>query len=189
MRLNGVNRDSSIYGFGVTYTIWTQGCTLNCPGCWNKHMHDPKGGYEITIDNLVEDIQSSIIRYNVSEIAILGGEPLQQLASVVELMKRVKALGLGIILYTGYERDEIDSSSKKQVLDYADLLIAGRYKKEQRNITNHLYGSENQTIEYLTDRYNPKDIYNGTYVEIEINEDASMNVYGYPDDFVGGINA
>ena len=98
-------------------------------------------------------------------------------------MKNIKSLNIGIILYTGYEKDEILSSSKNSVLSYADILISGRYIEEKRNINNHLYGSDNQLIEFLTDRYKKEDIVNGTYVEIEIDENGRIDMYGYPDDF------
>ena len=146
-------------------------------------MHDFNGGIEISIEDLTHQIKDSISKYNIDNVTILGGEPLEQLEELLLLMPNIKKLNLGIILYTGYEKKEIESSNKIKIMEYPDILISGRYIEEQRNINNHLYGSENQLMEFLTDRYKKEDIINGTYVEIDIDENGSINMYGYPDDF------
>lgn len=183
MRIAHINNSSSIYGFGNSFVIWTQGCKLKCKGCWNESMHDFNGSIEISIKDLIQQIKDSILKYNVDNVTILGGEPLEQLEELLLLMSNIKKLNIGIILYTGYEKKEIEASDKIKIIDYADILISGRYIEEQRNINNHLYGSENQLMEFLTDRYKKEDIINGTYVEINIDENGSINMYGYPDDF------
>ena len=183
MRIAHINNSSSIYGFGNSFVIWTQGCKLKCKGCWNESMHDFNGGIEISIKDLIQQIKDSILKYNVDNVTILGGDPLEQLEELLLLMSNIKKLNIGIILYTGYEKKEIEASDKIKIIDYADILISGRYIEEQRNINNHLYGSDNQSIDFLTDRYKREDIINGTYVEIDIDESGSINMYGYPDDF------
>lgn len=183
MRIAHINNSSSIYGFGSSFVIWTQGCKLKCKGCWNEDMHDFNGGFEAAIEDLIEQIKDAVLRYSVDNVAILGGEPLEQLEELLLLMQNIKSLNIGIILYTGYEKKEIESSDKIKIMEYPDILISGRYVEEKRNINNHLYGSENQLMEFLTDRYKKEDIINGTYVEIDIDSSGSMNMYGYPDDF------
>lgn len=183
MRIAHINNSSSIYGFGNSFVIWTQGCKLKCKGCWNEDMHDFNGGFEAAIEDLIEQIKDAVLRYSVDNVTILGGEPLEQLEELLLLMQNIKSLNIGIILYTGYEKKEIESSDKIKIMEYPDILISGRYVEEKRNINNHLYGSENQLMEFLTDRYKKEDIINGTYVEIDIDSSGSMNMYGYPDDF------
>lgn len=183
MRLAHINNNSSIYGFGNSFAIWMQGCSLKCKGCWNKSMHDFEGGFYIKTEDLIIQIKESIEKNNIKCVTILGGEPLEQLDELLELMKLIKKLDIGIILYTGYEKEEIDSSDKIKILDYADLLISGRYIEERRNINNHLFGSDNQVMDFLTDRYKNEEIINGTYVEIDIDENGKIDMYGYPDDF------
>lgn len=183
MRIAHINNNSSIYGFGNSFVIWTQGCRLRCKGCWNYSMHSFEGGEEISIEEIIEQIKESIIKYKIDNVTILGGEPLDQLEETIKLMQNIKSLNIGIILYSGYEKKEIENSSKKAVMSYADILISGRYIEEKRNINNHLYGSDNQIMEFLTDKYKKEDIVNGTYVEIEIDENGKVNMYGYPDDF------
>ena len=179
MRIAHINNNSSIYGFGNSFVIWTQGCKLRCKGCWNDSMHSFEGGEEISIENIVAQIKES----EINNVTILGGEPLDQLEETIKLMDNIKKLDIGIILYTGYEKEEIENSNKNRVLNYADILISGRYIEEKRNINNHLYGSENQIMDFITDRYKKENIINGTYVEIDIDENGKINMYGYPDDF------
>lgn len=142
-------------------------------------MHSFEGGEEISIENIVAQIKES----EINNVTILGGEPLDQLEETIKLMDNIKKLDIGIILYTGYEKEEIENSNKNRVLNYADILISGRYIEEKRNINNHLYGSENQIMDFITDRYKKENIINGTYVEIDIDENGKINMYGYPDDF------
>lgn len=183
MRIAHINNNSNIYGFGNSFVIWTQGCKLRCKGCWNYSMHSFEGGEEISLEDIISKIKDSISKYSINNVTILGGEPLDQLEETIKLMHLIKELNIGIILYTGYEKEEIENSSKKRVISYADILISGRYIEENRNINNHLYGSDNQTMDFLTNRYKKEDIVNGTYVEIEIDENGKVNMYGYPDDF------
>ena len=142
-------------------------------------MHSFEGGEEISIENIVAQIKEA----EINNVTILGGEPLDQLEETIKLMDNIKKLDIGIILYTGYEKEEIENSNKNRVLNYADILISGRYIEEKRNINNHLYGSENQIMDFITDRYKKENIINGTYVEIDIDENGKINMYGYPDDF------
>ena len=183
MRIAHINDNSSIYGFANSFVIWTQGCSLRCKGCWNYSMHSFEGGTEISIENIILKIKEAYSKYGIDNVTILGGEPLDQPDAVIELMRNIKKLDIGIILYTGYEKYEIKTYYKNEIFSLADVLISGRYIEEKRNINNHLYGSDNQSIDFLTDRYKREDIINGTYVEIDIDESGSINMYGYPDDF------
>ena len=90
-------------------------------------MHDFEGGFYIKIEDLIIQIKDATAKYNINGVSILGGEPLEQFEELLKLMKLIKELNLGIILYTGYEKEEIKSSGKTEIFDYADLLISGRY--------------------------------------------------------------
>ena len=95
---------SAIYGPGLRYVIWTQGCTLACGGCWNK-QYWPKGGTPVAITDLVEEIRRV---KGIEGITILGGEPFQQANATLKLIQFVKAAGLTVFIYTGYEPKEFE---------------------------------------------------------------------------------
>ena len=68
-------------------------------------MHDFEGGFYIKTEDLIIQIKESIEKNNIKCVTILGGEPLEQLYELLELMKLIKKLDIGIILYIGSEKD------------------------------------------------------------------------------------
>ena len=75
-------------GPGVRVSIFVQGCTFNCPNCFNKETHDFEGGKPFdqeTIDRIIKLCEMS----HIAGLSILGGEPLhpRNIDSVIELCK------------------------------------------------------------------------------------------------------
>ena len=56
LRIASIEEQSSIYGPGLRFVIWVQGCTLACKGCWNTSFWPKKGGYDRTVESLVKQI-------------------------------------------------------------------------------------------------------------------------------------
>lgn len=176
MRINDYIEHSEIYGFEPTFVIWTQGCSIRCEGCWNTFTWDFDGGKEIKIEDLVNIIKNS----KDKSVTILGGEPLDQEEECLQLLKELRKLNLGIILYTGREAEEIN----QEVFNYVDILICGPFVKEKRIFNHQLIGSSNQRVLYITNRYKEKDLYNGTHVEMYFDENTGeIEIIGYPEDF------
>ena len=48
MKIAGIVPNSLQDGDGVRAVIFTQGCSLHCPGCHNKHTWDFNDGREMT---------------------------------------------------------------------------------------------------------------------------------------------
>jgi len=167
---------STIYGPGLRYVIWTQGCTLACEGCWNKQFW-PKGGTPVTIADLVEEIRQV---KGIEGITILGGEPLQQANATLELIQSVKAAGLTVFMYTGYEPEEFDETMQA-CFDSSDIVVTGRYIESQRNVNLRWRGSTNQMVHCPTGRYSLSELIEQNEVEIVVNQDGTIELYGYPD--------
>jgi len=167
---------SAIYGPGIRYVIWTQGCNLACEGCWNKQFW-PKGGTPATITDLVKEIRQV---KGIEGITILGGEPLQQANASLELIRSVKALGLTVFMYTGYEPEEFDETMQA-CFDSSDIVVTGRYIESQRNVGLRWRGSTNQVLHCPTGRYSLSELNEQNEVEIVVNEDGTIELYGYPD--------
>jgi len=166
--------DGRIYGPGIRFVLWLQGCTLGCKGCWNKQFW-PAGegiGYD------VEELVTQILEANVEGITLLGGEPMQQAESTLRLIQRVKEFGLTVFLYTGYTKKEFDATMKK-CAELSDILIAGRYIEGKRNPYLRWRGSSNQIIEFPTGRYNGEDLTEVREVEVHIRG-GNAEMYGYP---------
>ena len=145
--------NSKVNGPGSRITLWTQGCTKACPGCFNPETWTKKG----TEEN-IEDVYNSIKNYidnGDTGITVTGGDPLEQPEALLSLLKKIDEnlldkLPDGIIVFTGYTLQEIinlPSDSARKCLDYIDLLIDGRYEKDNQ-IHSQLSGSANQNFHF-----------------------------------------
>lgn len=181
MRINGYLDDSPIYGINEpAFAIWFQGCSIKCKGCWNSHMWNADGGYDICLQDMIRLVSES----NAPCVTILGGEPFDQYNDLYNLVVKIRELNKNIILYTGYEwKDEKIGAHPDKILNFVDVFVCGPYIEGQRNLKNHLKGSTNQQIYFLTDKYRQEDIKDGTYVEIDIDKNGGIEMFGYPDDF------
>ena len=163
-----------IYGPGVRFVLWLQGCTLACKGCWNQQFWSSAGGHEYDIEELI----TQILQANVEGITLLGGEPMQQADPVLKLIQRVKDHDLTVFLYTGYTEKEFDVTMK-QCAELSDILIAGRYIESKRNTYLRWRGSSNQIIQFPTGIYCDEDLFEVREVEVHISG-GNAEVYGYP---------
>ena len=175
---HNIVESSMIYGPGKRWVLWTQGCTLACKGCWNTQTWSKRGGDEKSISQLIESITS---QEDIEGITILGGEPFQQLDGIAELIKSVKQLGLTVMLYTGYEKAEFNDLMW-QCFNSSDLVIAGRYRKELRDVGLIWRGSTNQILESPTGHYDVAKFEESQEVEIHIDHETNeVTLTGYPD--------
>jgi len=177
LRIASIEEQSSIYGPGLRFVIWVQGCTLACKGCWNTSFWPRKGGHDRTVESLVEQITKT---EGIEGITILGGEPLEQAEAVHELIMRVKKVGLSVFLYSGFERDELDEIQQACVNE-SDIVVLGRYVEEKRDVNLRWRGSSNQILEFPTERYRGIQFEERGECEVIIEEDGSIRVLGYPD--------
>ncbi len=169
---------SEIYGHGRRFVIWFSGCTLHCKGCMNQGLWDKASGKEISVDSLLDQIIGSC----VEGITYIGGEPLQQGSDLLTLSLRIRQLGLDIVLFTGYEMEELDDL-QKSIADLASVIIAGRYVESKRDTYLTHRGSSNQKIIVKDDSLRQFYSEEARQVEIIITED-SETYLGFPEDFL-----
>ena len=178
LRIANFVKRTEIYGPGMRSAIWVQGCTLACKGCLEYSFVAEKGGKDQSIIELHEQLMK--VEGNEG-ITLLGGEPLQQSEAVLELIKLQKAAGRTIMLYSGYEPEELDSV-QQECVDNSDIVILGRYKEELRNTKLRWRGSENQVLYSPTGRYTVEDFPDGeTEISVHIDADGKLLITGYPD--------
>ena len=149
MRFSKIKDNDIANGIGITMSIWTQGCPHHCGGCFNKETWDFNLGKEFTNDDL-NYIISNIDSFNVKRnLSILGGEPLcpENVEGVINLCKEFKKVYPDklIYLWTGYTIEEFNKL-QKQVLEYVDFIIDGKFEEAKKNLNLHLRGSSNQRI-------------------------------------------
>ena len=149
MRFSKIKNNDIVNGIGITMSIWTQGCPHRCKGCFNKETWTFNEGNEFTNDDL-NYIISNIDSFNVKRnLSILGGEPLcpENVEGVINLCREFKKVYPDklIYLWTGYTIEEFNKL-QKQVLEYVDFIIDGKFEEAKKNLNLQLRGSSNQRI-------------------------------------------
>ena len=93
-----------------------------------------------------------------------------------------------IFLTSGYTLKEIELSSRKQILDYIDILVTGRFNKALLDETNNWRGSINQKIRFLTERGKQFEKYIPQHgVEVKIDKktgDILYNGFNIPTNLI-----
>lgn len=168
LKLHHLLTGSRANGPGLRAVLWVQGCSLGCPGCFNPETHAFEGGEEHDVDALFARLEQLD---DIEGITVSGGEPLQQRAPLLDLLQRLKSeTSLSVVLFTGFAFDEIKAP---ELLACVDILLAGRYREEER-VAYGLLGSANKTIHFLTDRYGPADLEQVPVGEVVISPEGVM---------------
>ena len=169
-----INTCTEVEGPFKRWCIWFQGCNRNCKGCCNKASQPLKPANIISLEDLLKIIRKSKIENKIEGITLSGGEPLLQ-TGLVKLLEEVKNLELGIILFTGYQLNEIEDNLKSQ----CDIIIDGYFDEQKIDNDRALVGSLNQNINYISDRYtNEKDWFykkKNLIEEINVGNDIIFN--------------
>lgn len=149
MRFSKIKDNDIANGLGITMSFWTQGCPHHCKGCFNKETWNFEDGEEFTQEDLkyiIENINKNNIKRDLS---ILGGEPLcpQNVEGVITLCKEFKRHYPEklIYLWTGYTIENFDDI-QKEILNYIDILIDGKFEEDRKNLYIKLRGSSNQRV-------------------------------------------
>ena len=121
-KIHSLETCGTVDGPGIRFIIFTQGCPLRCLYCHNPDCHNIKKGQEMSVDELIEEVQKyrTYMQFSGGGITISGGEPLMQPEFVAEICKRAQALGIHTALDTsGF----VDLEVAKPVLEYVDLVL------------------------------------------------------------------
>jgi len=190
-RVHAVVPRSRANGPGVRFTIWSQGCALGCPECFNPRTHNP-GGPAVTrsAGDLVDAV---LAEAGIDGVTLTGGEPLEQPAAVVAFCQAVRArTDLGIVILSGFTRREIEAdAARASAAEAADMVIAGRYNAG-RHLGSGLRGSDNKIYWARTDRYTPADFAAVPDMEIAVAPDGAITISGMPEaaaGWPGGLEA
>jgi len=177
LRLHAFIPFSRVNGPGARAVIWAQGCTLNCPGCFNPETHSFNGGEEVEVDDLFQRLV--LLGDTIEGVTISGGEPLQQMRPLVALLRRVREeTDLSVLVFTGYTWDEVRRMPEADaLLACVDVLIAGRYDPAQR-LARDLRGSTNKTVHFLSERYTMDDLQSVAPAEVIITAEGEVMISG-----------
>lgn len=147
MRYNIVRKMDISNGPGVRVSVFMQGCEFHCKNCFNPETWDFNGGKEFNTGTIDEVLKLCSENY-IKGLSILGGEPMhpKNIEATTELAKAFKEKypEKNIWVWSGFlfDRDLKD----KEVLNYIDVLVDGRYSDELHNPTLKWRGSSNQRV-------------------------------------------
>lgn len=144
----GIVRESIVDGPGFRFVIFCQGCPHGCKACHNPDTHAFKENKLIGVDELFESIMKPRLGKGVT---FSGGEPFCQAAPFAKLGEKLKAVGIDILIFTGYEYEELIKMAKynesiMRLIKTADYIVDGKYKEELRDLSLKFRGSSNQRI-------------------------------------------
>lgn len=144
-----IQYDSIVDGEGMRAVLWTQGCPHNCKGCHNSLTHDFNGGFVTTTEELIEELNSNL-RFE-DGITLSGGDPFMQPQAVLEIAKYVKENGKNVWAYSGFTFEELLNMSNKNIyikelLNYIDVLVDGKFVLELKSLDLYYMGSRNQRV-------------------------------------------
>ena len=152
--------DSIVDGEGLRAVIWTQGCSHNCKGCHNPKTHDFTKGILKDIEEVKEEIKNLKLQ---DGITLSGGDPFFQAKACTEIAKFAKKQGLNVWAYTGFLfEDLLKSEDAKNLLNYIDVLVDGKFELENKSLNIKFRGSTNQRIINV-----PKSLKDGKVREIK----------------------
>lgn len=143
-----------VLGPGNRIGIWVCGCHRACPGCSNPELWHERPEYEISIDQLMELINSIKKTNEIDGFTITGGEPMNQPGDLSVLVDRLSEISDDILVYSGYRLGELKNrdSDTQAVLEKIAVLIDGEYIEEKNN-GSRLRGSSNQAIHVLNPKF------------------------------------
>ena len=101
-------------------------------------------------DQVINDLNDTRIKKR--GLSLSGGDPLHpaNLSAVLQLVKRVKTEcdDKDIWLWTGYLLADL-TDEQKEVVEFIDVLVDGKFEKELADPSLDWRGSSNQVVHYL----------------------------------------
>lgn len=146
MKFHNITKDDMLNGEGLRVVLWVAGCSHRCEKCQNPVTWDPNKGEEFDEDAKNEIFQQLEQDY-IAGITFSGGDPLFEtnIDEITALAKEIKEKfpGKTIWLYTGFTWEEV---KKKEIANYLDVLVDGKFKIEFLDPKLEWKGSSNQRV-------------------------------------------
>lgn len=122
-RIHSMETFGTVDGPGIRFVLFMQGCALQCRFCHNPDTWDTATGRQVTVDEILQEIEPYLPYYRGSGggITVTGGEPTLQAPFVAQLFKACKErFGLHTALdSSGF----CDTTHASELIDYTDLVL------------------------------------------------------------------
>ena len=80
----------TVDGPGLRYVVFMQGCPMRCKYCHNPDTWTMNTGLEIEAKDIIDNFMKNKSVYSNGGITVTGGEPLLQIAFLIELFQLAK---------------------------------------------------------------------------------------------------
>lgn len=113
----------TVDGPGIRFVLFMQGCLLKCQYCHNPDTWGLKEGREMTINEVLSEIESYLPYYRSSGggLTVSGGEPTLQYPFITELFREVKRRWN---LHTALDTNGYNEPEKiRELLEVTDLVL------------------------------------------------------------------
>ena len=154
MRLAKIEEMTISNGPGIRVSLFLQGCSIHCPGCFNSEIWDFNGGKLFTEKDF-EIIKTLSDHDYIAGLSILGGEPLVE-QNIEDLCALVTAYTIAfpdktVWIWTGYTWEELqqkykDNKSFQLLLFRSDVLVDGPFIEAEKDPSLAWKGSRNQRV-------------------------------------------
>lgn len=140
--------ETIVDGEGIRYSIYLAGCRHHCHGCQNPESWNPLAGIPLTADKVESIIREINDNPLLDGVTFSGGDPLYHPHEFLALVKHVKeATRQNIWCYTGYTFETLKRNPRQaKLLEYIDVLVDGKFRKELRDEDLYFRGSSNQRL-------------------------------------------
>ena len=156
MNYADIKRIDVANGEGVRVSVFVSGCNHHCKGCFNECAWDFNYGNKFT-EKQENEVLKDLDHDYISGLSLLGGEPLEPTnqEGLLPLVKKVKEKfpDKKIWCYTGFdfEKDVVGKMAKqsettKELLQYLDVIVDGKFEEEKKDLKLRFRGSSNQRI-------------------------------------------
>jgi anaerobic ribonucleoside-triphosphate reductase activating protein len=148
LRIAGIWHGSVVEGPGRRSVVQFQGCPIRCRGCSVPETHAMNGGVLLPVDEVVDALLDPAGAPR-DGVTVIGGEPMAQPVGLAALLRRVKARGVHVVVYTGFTIEALAAHPAPAVVNalrWTDLLIDGPYISGLADGAGEWRGSRNQRL-------------------------------------------
>lgn len=121
----------TVLGPGTRAGIWTQGCTIRCPGCLSRDTWEADPATAVPVPAVLGWLAALP---DVDGVTISGGEPFQQPRALRELLQGIAdwranaERPVDILVYSGYPYSWLHGRAwSRELLELCDAVVAGPY--------------------------------------------------------------
>lgn len=148
MRYAQIRKCDVANGAGIRTSLYIQGCSRHCKGCFNPETWDFQGGKPWTSE-VEKEFLSLIGKPHIVGTTILGGEPLepQTRVGILKLVTKIKERypKKTIWIYSSYLYEELLEECP-EILSQIDVLVDGMFVEELKDAKLQFRGSSNQRV-------------------------------------------